>query len=339
MMKTLIKRMDTLLEETAREVAGDLADYPRGVTPREEIWRAGNVSLQYFPSESMDSEATPILFIPSLINRWYILDITPGASFVGASAPVRPTYLLDWGYPGPESQHLPLSHFYHTAIKRAVRQIRRRTGARQVNLLGYCIGGTLAYAYSCLEPADVEKLVLLTAPIDFSDTGVLGMYAETFPDEEFRRSMEYMPGWLLASSFQFIQPMGALQKVKGFEKRFGDPKFKELFVAMERWIADPVNFPARAYVELITDLYQDNRLALGLLETAEGIRVNPAARSCRGLVLNADKDHIAPPACTRLPREDQAPLETVNLPSGHIGITTGRHGTAARRAVTEFLVN
>jgi polyhydroxyalkanoate synthase len=339
MATTMIEKMDQFADQMFTEAAGEWADYPRGVTPREEIWRAGNISLLEFEGEADVAGEAPILIIPSLINRWYIMDVTKETSYIQEFRKTHPVFLLDWGYPGAESSHLGLSHFYHNSIKRAVRQVKKRCGVESVNMIGYCIGGTLAYAYSCLEPADVEKLVLLATPLNFKDAGVLSDYANTFPAEEFLGSMEAMPGWMLAFSFQFIQPMGNLQKMKLFKRKFESDSFRELYVAMERWISDPVDFPARAYFELLTNLYRDNLLAEGKLHTANGTLVDPSKRTAEVLVLNADKDHIAPRPTTALPLDDKGEVTEITMPSGHIGITTGRSGPVARQHVLDFYKN
>jgi polyhydroxyalkanoate synthase len=337
-MDTLVQHLDAISEHVMRKTAGELDFYPRGITPREEVYRAGNVSLLRFASPE-GVEGKPLLIIPSLINRWYILDVTEEVSYIKEFAQTRPTYLIDWGYPDEEVGHLPLSHYYHRSIKRAVRQICRTHNIDQVDLLGYCIGGTLAYAFSCLEPELVDHLVLLTAPIDFNDAGIFATYAEHFPIEEFSVSMSKMPGWLLAFSFQFVQPMGVYQKTKMFHDKFESKSFIKLYNAMERWIADPVSFPAKAYYELITDLYQKNLLAQGKLVTAEGLTVDPARHRSKTLILNAGKDHIAPLITTTLPASDKAPVSEVTIPSGHIGITTGRNSRQACHSAIEFLMN
>ncbi|EKD83094.1 MAG: poly(R)-hydroxyalkanoic acid synthase subunit PhaC [uncultured bacterium] len=337
-MDTLVQHLDAITEHVMRKTAGELDNYPRGVTPREEVYNAGNVSLLRFISPE-GVEGTPLLIIPSLINRWYILDVTEETSFIRQFAQQRPTYLIDWGYPDDEVGHLPLSHYYHRSIKRAVRQISRQNNVDKVDMLGYCIGGTMAYAFACLEPKLVDHLVLLTAPIDFTDAGIFATYAEHFPIEEFSASMNKMPGWLLAFSFQFVQPLGVYQKTKMFHDKFESQSFAKLYNAMERWIADPVSFPAKAYYELITDLYKKNLLAQGRLMTADGLPVDPAARRAKTLILNAGKDHIAPLTTTALPASDQAPVSEITISSGHIGITTGRNGKTACKNAIDFLMN
>lgn len=332
----MIQQLDMVADKILNKTAGEWADYPRGITPREVVWKAGNVTLVKFGGNH-DSDLTPMLIVPSLINRWYVLDVTENASFIKPLAAARPTYMIDWGYPGAESAHLPLSHYYHRCIKRAVRQIRKMTGAAKVDMMGYCIGGTLAYAFSCLEPELVDHLVLLTAPIDFSKAGVLKNYADSFPVEEFGQAMENMPGCMLASSLNMIQPMGSYQKTKMFYNKFEKEGFTELYTAMERWISDPVDFPGRAYVELLAELYQSNLLTRGMLYTAEGRRVDPSARKAKVLVLNAGKDHIAPVATTSLPDSDKGFVKQITISSGHIGITTGRNSQIACQNLIDFL--
>ena len=335
-VENIVQQFDIAADKVFRKTAEKWADYPRGISEREVVWKAGNVSLIKF-SGNHDTDATPLLIVPSLINRWYVLDVTEKTSFLSPIAQARPTYMIDWGYPGVESSHLPLSYYYHKCIKRAVRQVRKLTGAEKVDMMGYCIGGTLAYAFSCLEPDLVDHLVLLTAPIDFSKAGVLAKYAEHFPIEQFSDAMELMPGWMLASSFNMIQPMGSYQKSKMFYRKFESEDFKELYTAMERWIADPVDFPARAYKELIVDLYKNNLLAKGELETAEGVKIDPSARKAKVLILNAGKDHIAPGPSTVLPKSDKQFFKETTIPSGHIGITTGRNSKTASENLISFL--
>lgn len=337
-MDTLVQHLDAITEHVMRKTAGELDVYPRGVTPREEVYSAGNIKLLRFDSPE-GVEGTPLLIIPSLINRWYILDATEEVSYIREFAQKRPTYLIDWGYPGEEVGHLPLSHYYHRSIKRAVRQICRQNNVSKVDMLGYCIGGTMAYAFSCLEPEMIDHLILLTAPIDFADAGIFAKYAEHFPIEEFSGSMGKMPGWLLAFSFQFVQPLGLYQKTKMFHNKFESESFVKLYNAMERWIADPVDFPGKAYYELITDLYKENLLAQGNLVTAEGVPVDPSARRARTLILKAGKDHIAPASTTALPASDLEPVSEVTIPSGHIGITTGRNAKSACKSALDFIMN
>jgi len=334
----MLNEIDTTINNFISAQAGEWDSMPRGVTEREMVYRAGNVKIWKFKQEPGTEDKMPMLFVPSLINRWYILDLTEETSFVNYFNKFFRCYMIDWGYPGVESGHLPFSNFYHKYINRALNFLRRETGFEKVNMLGYCIGGTMAYIYSCLEPERINKLILLASPINFENAGISSLYAKDFPAEEFVNSMDYMPGTTIASFFGNIQPLGLLKKTQMFHQKYKDPKFKKLFVAMERWVADDgVNFPANAYREFLTHLYKENRLFTNKLATHEEITVNPAKRGAECLVLNATMDHIVPLHCTNLPPADNAKREVLTFNTGHVGITVGKYGTDAKTKAVEFL--
>jgi len=335
----MLEQIDTMVEDMLKKQAGKWADMPRGVTEREVVYKAGNMKIWKFKREGELKSETPMLFVPSLINRWYILDLTEETSYVNYFNQFFATYLIDWGYPGPESGHLPFSNFYHKYLNRAVNFIRRDSGSDKVNMLGYCIGGTLSYLYSCLEPERVNKVILLAAPINFENAGVSGLYAKHFPTDEFLASSESQPGKVIADFFNGIIPFGLAKKVQTFREKAKDEKFKKLYVAMERWIADDgVNFPARAYYEFINQLYKENRLAKNEMKTTESVAVDAAKRTAECLILNATLDHIVPEHCTKLPEADKAHREALTYKTGHVGITVGRYGVEAKKNAVDFLL-
>jgi len=331
-------QIDSMIDDFFRKQAGRWADLPKGVTGRREVFRAGNMKLFKFDSPAEVEGRTPMLFVPSLINRWYILDLTEETSLVKPVAEKFPTYMIDWGYPGCEASHLPFEHFYKRALNRIVKFICRESGHEKINMLGYCIGGTLSYLYSCIEPERVNKVILLASPINFEDGGISGLYAKNFPTEQFLESMESMPGGKIAEFFNNIQPFGVIKKMQMFQKKHQDEGFVKMFVAMERWIADDgVNFPAKAYYDFIGDFYGKNKLAKNELTLSDGTAIDAARRTAECLILNATADHIVPVPATALPAADAAPRETLTYNTGHIGITVGKYGAEVRKNVINFL--
>ena len=110
----------------------------------------------------------PVLLVFALINRPHIFDLRPGHSFVeyllGEGFDVL---LLDWGEPDEEDADQGLEFYVCDALPAAIRETRRATGAEEVSLLGWCIGGTLVAMHAALEPdTPVRNLVCLTTPID-----------------------------------------------------------------------------------------------------------------------------------------------------------------------------
>ena len=138
--------------EMARVVLGS-ADAPVGLTPKELIWRKNKARLYRYVRSEPATQRTPIFLVLPLINRAYILDLRPGASFVefllGEGFDV---FLIDWGTPGDEDRALDVTTLVTRYLPRAAKAIQRTTGHDQMTVLGYCIGGALATCFTALHP-------------------------------------------------------------------------------------------------------------------------------------------------------------------------------------------
>ena len=152
-----------------------LADAPVGQTPKELVWRKNKAALYRYTRSEPATHRTPIFLVLPLINRANILDLRPGASFVefllGKGYDV---FLIDWGTPGDQERTLDVATLVTRYLPRAAKAIQTGQWHRQITVLGYCIGGALATCFAALHPEVVRNLVLLTAPIDFSDAGQFG---------------------------------------------------------------------------------------------------------------------------------------------------------------------
>src|SRR5439155_23831072 len=118
---------------------------PLPQTPPDEVPLEGGARLYRFRGAARpgNSPLVPFLLIPSLINRWYVLDLRPGASLVEALAGAGfDVWCLDWGIPEAEDRYLDWEAVL-ARLARAVRRVRREAKAPRAALLGYCMGGTL----------------------------------------------------------------------------------------------------------------------------------------------------------------------------------------------------
>src|SRR5262249_47045688 len=136
--------------------------YRRNLADPPELWREGSTRLLDFGAKG----GAPVLAVPSLVNRSYVLDLAPGRSLMRAWAAdgLRPL-LVDWGRPGPQEQGFDLTGY----VLRLERALDAVAGASQVRpvVVGYCMGGLLALALAQRRMADVSGLVLLATPWDF----------------------------------------------------------------------------------------------------------------------------------------------------------------------------
>src|SRR5690606_27807221 len=123
--------------------------------------------------------AHPLLIIPSLVNKPCIMDLMKGDSFIeamllGGSA----VYMLEWGgEPTPAQSRYNLHFYLSQYIKRAVRRTKMHSGAKAVNLAGYCLGGALSVLYTALAKSqDINSLITMVTPINFHDKGLLSFW-------------------------------------------------------------------------------------------------------------------------------------------------------------------
>ena len=161
--------LDSIIALIKRAPKGD----PQvGMTPHSVVWTENKWRLLRF-APARPRFKTPVLLVPSLINRWYVLDLRPGASLVealvGAGIDV---WCLDWGVPEAEDRYLDWEAVV-ARLGRAVRRVKRETACDKLAILGYCMGGTLTTIYTALHPSDFAALVTLAAPIDFKLGGQL----------------------------------------------------------------------------------------------------------------------------------------------------------------------
>ena len=323
--------------ERAVEMVRAIAGAPEalvGQTPKDLVWRKNKARLYRYRRDVPATRRTPIFLVLPLINRAYILDLRPGASFVEyLLGEGHDVFLLDWGIPGDEDRAIDLTTLITRYLPRAATAARRAAGSDRLTVLGYCIGGVLATCFTALHPDVARNLVLLTTPIDFSDAGQFGRMTArgTFPVDRLAETYPVVPGLLPDIGTKLLSP---LQSTVGtyarLWDRLADPAFDvSAWQAMYRWVNESVPFVGAAYRQWIVEFYQDNRLARGTLEI-DGRPVRLADIRCPVLNVAATADRIAPrsttSAITRLIGSDDRSEELVE--GGHVGIVVGR--TASR---------
>jgi polyhydroxyalkanoate synthase len=296
-------------------------------TPRDALWRDGCATLYRFrrPSGAKAASGLPVLVVPSMINKWYVVDLRAGASLVEALlAGGLDVHCLDWGTAQDEDRYLAWDDVV-ARLGRAVRTVKRVTGAPQVGLLGYCMGATLAGIYTALEQANVAAFVNLAGPFDFAHGGLLRTMvdAKWFDAGAVAEAGNVAP-LQMQSGFLALRPSSQIAKWVGFFDRVHEPKAREAFDALEQWAGDNIPFPGAAYGTYIADLYQKNALVRGEHHVA-GRRVDLASIRCPVLTVAAERDTICPLPAARALNEacGSADKELVVVPGGHVGAVVG----------------
>ena len=275
------------------------------------------------------TQKTPVVFVFALVNRPYILDLLPHKSvvrhFVNAGFD---TYLIDWGAPTHADRHLTLESYINGYMRNVFDLVRSRTGAPKVNVLGYCMGGTMSAMYTALHPEDVKNLMLMAAGIDFETRdGLLNAWAdpEVFDVDAFVDAHGNCPAEFLQSGFLMLKPVGNfVQKPMALLERLDDDAFIDEYFTMETWLNDNIAVPGEVFREFIKYLYQQNKLVKGEMPVGRHI-VDLKNVTCPVLNLMATKDDLVPCAQSE-PFNDlvgATDRKTMKLSAGHIGLAVG----------------
>ncbi len=305
---------------------------PLAPTAHDVVLEDGTARLLHFRgSVPARPDRAPVLLVPSMINRWYVLDLRPGYSVVEALVAAGfDTWCLDWGAPNAEDRYLDWDAVV-ARLSRMARRTRRETGHDRLAMLGYCMGGTLTGIHAALEPDTVQALINLLGPFDFTRAGELGRMTDArWFDPEAIASAGNMTAEQMQQGFVALRPTATLAKWVGFADRAHDPRAVQAFAALEAWASDNVSFPAAAYVTYIRDLYQENRLVRGE-HAVRGKRVNLAAITCPVLTIATASDTICPLGAAKGLNEacGATDSEVFVTQGGHVGAVVGSNGPRA----------
>ncbi len=302
----------------------------KGVTPSEVVYDEDRLELRHYRASAQPRYRTPLVLIYALVNRPYILDLKKGRSVV-ANFVERgfDTYLVDWGVPRDSDRHLTLDDYINGYMVNVVDYLRERTGAERVNMLGYCMGGTMSAMFTALHPARVRNLMLLAAPIDFATSdGLLNVWTrpENFDVDKFVNAFGNCPPQFLQAIFLLLRPVGNfIEKPINFYEHLHEEKFVEDFLTTESWLHDNIPVPGEVYREFVKYLYQQNLLTQNRMPVGKRI-VNLRNITCPVLNIMAGNDDLVPcaqgtPFNDLVASKDRKTLLLNG--SGHIGLAIG----------------
>jgi polyhydroxyalkanoate synthase len=298
----------------------------REVEAAPVVWRQGTSLLRdYGPAG-----APVLLVVPSLVNRAYVLDLTPETSLLRflARQGLRPL-LLEWDAPAPDEASLTLTDIVAGRMERALEAAVALQGG-PVGLLGYCMGGTLAAALAARRPAAIAALVAMAAPWDFHagrpDHVISGM-AATAAALPWLLEGGVLPVDTIQALLMTVDPLSALRKFKRFGRGRAEGAAAGRFVALEDWLNDGIPLPGPVAAECLAGWFRDNTPAQGEWRIADQ-PVRPRAIACASLHLIPAQDRIVPPASARALADAVPGARTLDLPLGHIGMAVSSQAPA-----------
>jgi len=342
--ETIRRAFETAALEDRELVAGIAAyrrdSYMRSSDEPPVIWAEGESRLLDFgglagaPEGRTALSGITVFFVPSLINRAYILDLMPEDSMLRwlSGQGVHP-YLLDWGWPGEVERKFTFTDYIAGRLERAIAAV-----PGPIVLAGYCMGGLLALAAGLRQPEKIKALALLATPWNFqaADPKQAKTLSETLPIlEPMMQFSGALPIDALQTLFTMIDPFGVGEKYRSFAQADKTSPRARRFVAMEDWLADGVPLAAPVAREAIGGWYGANTPAEGNWRVA-GLAVDPAKYERPVFCAIPGRDRLVPPESAR-PLAAAFPNVTLVEPqTGHIGMVAG---TNAREALWRPFAN
>src|SRR5271166_4602834 len=235
------------------------------------------------------------------------------------------TYLIDWGTPTRAERFLTTDDYVNGYLLNVVEHLRKRHGSDQVNILGYCMGGTLSTMFTAIHQDLVKNLVLLATGIDFSTReGLINLWTDPryFDVDRFVDTMGNIPAEFLQTAFLMLKPFANLgEKPINLMENIHRDEFLDDYLHMETWLNDNIPVPGEVYREFANYLFQQNLLTKNRMPLGRHI-VDLRKITCPLLNLMARNDDLVPCAQTE-PLNDlvsSTDKEKIIWPAGHIGL-------------------
>ncbi len=322
-------------DETAFEVGRNVAITEGAVVFENELFQL----LQYTPLTTTVYER-PLLLVPPCINKYYILDLQPHNSFVRyAVGQGHTVFLISWRNADASIASATWDDYIETGVLKAIAVAQAISAQEKINVLGFCVGGTMltnALALACARgDKPVASLTLLTTFIDFSDTGMLDVYI----DEEKVKETEQAIG------------QGGLMKGLDFNAAFASLRSNELIWSyvtshylkgenpapfdMLYWNADSTNLPGPMYCWYLRNTYLENNLKQFGKFTLAGKNIDFGKIDAPAFIYGSRDDHIVPwtsayASTTILNRKKPQQNHFVLGASGHIAGVINPPGKSKR---------
>ncbi|MGZ5780852.1 MAG: class I poly(R)-hydroxyalkanoic acid synthase [Burkholderiaceae bacterium] len=310
-------------DESAFEVGKNIATTEGAVVFENEFFQL----IQYRPLTETVYEK-PLFILPPCINKFYILDLQPENSVVRYAVEQGHTvFLVSWRNPDKEIQHATWKNYIEDVAIKAIHLVQEISGQEQMNAFGFCVGGTIISTAAAVLTARGEKpfasLTLLTALLDFSDTGVIDVFIDEMQvalREQTIGKGGLLPARDLASTFSILRANDLVWNyVKtNYLKGETPPPFDLLY-----WNADGTNLPGPMFCWYLRNMYLENNLKEPNKLTVAGQKIDLGKINVPTFIYASYEDHIVPwtsayASTTLLNRKKPEQNRFVLGASGHI---------------------
>jgi polyhydroxyalkanoate synthase len=288
----------SITDESAFEVGKNIATTEGHVVFRNELFEL----IQYTPLTETVFER-PYLMVPPCINKYYILDLQPDNSVVRHMvAQGHTVFLVSWKNPDASMAKVSWDDYVGKGVIKAIEVVRDISESKQINILGFCVGGTLTTSALAVLAARDEhpaaSLTLFTTLLDFTNTGILDVFIDEAMVELRENTIGgktgtygMMSGLDLGNTFSFLRPNDLVWNyvVDNYLKGNSPPPFDLLY-----WNGDSTNLPGNMYCWYLRHTYLQNDLVKPGKVTICGEKIDLGKIKCPAYLYASQEDHIVP---------------------------------------------
>ncbi len=302
-LKDVQKGSITQSDEHVFEIGRDLAQTKGSVVYQNELIQL----IQYTPLTEKVSEF-PLVIFPPWINKYYILDLHTDRSLVEYGVREGHTvFIVSWKNPTADMGHVSFDDYVVRGALKSIEVARAITGAKKVNTLGYCLGGTLLGATLAIlaspkptfleanrEKESVNAATFLATMLDFSDIGPMGAIIDEALVHQLENDLKdggIMKGSDMAKAFNAIRANELVWPyvVNNYLKGKTPPPFNVLY-----WSCDNTNLPGKMYTFYLRKMLYENMLRVPNALRICNVPIDLGLIKVPSYIIGTVEDHIAP---------------------------------------------
>ncbi|MGH1377319.1 MAG: PHA/PHB synthase family protein [Alphaproteobacteria bacterium] len=285
----------TTTDNSAFELGKNVATTKGQVVYQNEL-----IQLIQYDATTSDVNKTPMLIVPPWINKYYILDLRPGNSFVEwAVSQGHTVFMISWVNPDAKLSHKKFEDYMNEGVLEALNQIEEITGETQTNAVGYCLGGTLlattlSYLTQTKQDSRIASATFLTTLLDFEHAGDMKLFLDDTQLDTLDKMMDkngVLDGKEMQRTFSLMRANDLIWSFVVNNYLMGREPFT---FDLLYWNNDCTNMPAAMHRFYLRNMYRDNKLV-----EAGGIDVNDTPVDLSIIktprhFISTREDHIAP---------------------------------------------
>lgn len=300
-----------------------------GQTKRKAIWKKNKSTLWYYPAVKKKYE-TPVYLVYSLVNQPFILDLLPGKSFIEALVNNGfDVYLIDFGIPRYEDKDLTIDDYILDYIQKGARRVLMHSQAKDLTVMGFCLGGTLAAIYASIAKEPIRNLILDVAPIEFSGWKIFDQWAEVIKGEnlDFDAAIDaigLIPSGFMEAGVRLITSPIYLSPYLSLLNRADNEQYVAKWRLFNKWTKGHIPLPGGVLKQLFHDFAKGDKLVKGRL-TIRDERVDLANIHSNLLVVASKFDRLVPQSTTEKIMElvSSADKTYQVIQGGHAALSSG----------------